>query len=60
MPIYSYKCGDCSTIFDLLVGLTADEQTPKCVNCGSNNLEKLLTPFGVKCSDSNGSCTAPS
>jgi len=59
MPMYSYRCRNCSATFDLLVGLTADEEEPKCVNCGSNDLERLLTSFGVKCIDSNGTCRAP-
>lgn len=60
MPIYSYKCRNCRAIFDLLVGVTADEEEPRCVKCGSSDLEKLLTSFAVKPSGSDsGSCTTP-
>lgn len=60
MPIYSFKCKDCGAVFDFLVGVVADEEKPRCGECGSSNLEKLLTSFGVKHSGSNvGSCTTP-
>jgi putative FmdB family regulatory protein len=60
MPIYSYRCRKCGEMFDLLVGVGTDEEEPKCGKCGSNDLEKLLTTFGVKPGGSGeGSCAAP-
>lgn len=46
MPIYDYRCKDCNKTFDLLV-MTGT--VPVCPECGSQNLEKLvsvLAPHG--------------
>ncbi|KPJ51288.1 hypothetical protein AMJ40_00325 [candidate division TA06 bacterium DG_26] len=60
MPTYSYKCRDCGEVFDLLIGVVADEEEPRCEKCGSHNLEKLITSFGVKSSGSRSDiCTTP-
>ncbi len=56
MPIYLYKCEKCGKVFEQLV-MKASEK-PKCSKCGSSNLKKLPTTFGVKmgASGSGGSC----
>ena len=48
MPVYTYRCRKCGSEFDLLVGVVAEEQKARCSKCGSTDLEKLLTTFGVK------------
>jgi putative FmdB family regulatory protein len=59
MPVYSYRCRDCGETFDLLVGVVADEEKPKCAVCKSTNLEKLLSTFGVgRSGEGSGDCTA--
>ena len=40
MPIYDYRCSDCSKTFELLVRVSAD---PVCPICGSLRLEKLVS-----------------
>ena len=40
MPIYEYTCGQCQTAFELLV---RGSDQPSCPDCGSLELEKLLS-----------------
>ncbi|MBN2543575.1 zinc ribbon domain-containing protein [bacterium] len=56
MPIYVYKCEECGEVFEHLIIRSTDK--PKCSKCGSENLKKLPTTFGVKMgsSSSTGSC----
>jgi len=41
MPIYTYKCQECSEVFDFLFIKTTEES--KCPKCGSAKVEKQLT-----------------
>jgi putative FmdB family regulatory protein len=40
MPIYEYRCQQCSHTFELLV---RDDGTARCPHCGSTALVKLLS-----------------
>ncbi|NDU91061.1 MAG: zinc ribbon domain-containing protein [Ferrovum sp.] len=40
MPIYDYRCGDCSAIFDVLV---RSSTRVCCPQCNSENLDKLVS-----------------
>ena len=60
MPIYAYKCGDCSHQFESLV---QGSTVPECPQCQTQNLEKQLTAFAVgategrvELGDSPGAC----
>jgi putative FmdB family regulatory protein len=45
MPIYEYKCNDCSEDFEKLVsGTNPDVSCPK---CGSKNIKKKFSLFGM-------------
>ncbi len=48
MPIYEYRCEDCSNEFEELVGIS--EPPPECPNCNSSRVNRLLsTPsFSLK------------
>ena len=48
MPIYEYKCRDCSHEYEALV---LDGKTPPCPACKGQNIERLLSLFAV---DSDG------
>jgi putative FmdB family regulatory protein len=44
MPIYEYRCEKCESQFELLV---TSSETPACPDCGSEELEKKDSVFGV-------------
>ena len=42
MPIYEFKCRDCGETSEFLVSMNRGDFTPKCTNCGSESMEKVL------------------
>jgi putative FmdB family regulatory protein len=42
MPVYDYRCGDCGKVSEIFQR-SLDSQAIKCPNCGSENLEKLVS-----------------
>jgi putative FmdB family regulatory protein len=61
MPIYTYVCNECGEKFDLLIGVTAQQEELKCQKCGSENIKKMMGSFSVsggspKSSGSDSSC----
>ncbi|MDY6892351.1 MAG: zinc ribbon domain-containing protein [Chloroflexota bacterium] len=68
MPIYDFRCRDCGKVSEILVR-SVHGQTIQCVECGSQNLEKLVsvsymvkmnTPAsGVTCCGSAERCEKP-
>ncbi|MDP8290142.1 MAG: zinc ribbon domain-containing protein [Candidatus Susulua stagnicola] len=47
MPVYTYICKDCGNRFDLLIGMTSTKPELKCRKCNSQNIEKVLSGFGI-------------
>ena len=45
MPLYDYACRKCGHEFEALV--RAGGSTPACTECGSEDLERLLSGFAV-------------
>jgi len=43
MPIYEYRCNDCGATSEFLVGIGSDVETLNCKQCGSSQLEKVLS-----------------
>jgi putative FmdB family regulatory protein len=43
MPIYEYRCSNCGTISEFLVGIGAKNQSLSCKQCGSLKLEKTIS-----------------
>ncbi len=43
MPIYEYRCNNCGTISEFLVGISSKGDTLTCKQCGSSHLEKMLS-----------------
>ncbi|MGM0365263.1 MAG: FmdB family zinc ribbon protein [Actinomycetota bacterium] len=54
MPIYSYICRDCRHKFELLA-LGERKEELECKKCGSKNIQKTFSSFGVVSSSSKGS-----
>lgn len=47
MPVYEFRCNGCEGKFELLVGMTAAAVALECPECGSQNVEKLMSAFRV-------------
>lgn len=56
MPIYEYRCNQCSKVSEILVGVGSDDEAFTCKHCGSNDLEKILS---VSSFTFSGSTRAP-
>jgi len=60
MPIYEYKCKQCSKVSEFLVGVTQEQSDIKCPSCGSTDLQRILSrsfvASGEKGSDACESC----
>lgn len=48
MPIFEFKCKDCGKKVEFLEKSTKTQSRHKCPQCGSNNLEKVISGFSVK------------
>jgi len=46
MPLFEYRCKDCAKKFSLLLGVVADQPDEKCPNCGSTDVNRLISRFG--------------
>jgi putative FmdB family regulatory protein len=46
VPIYEYRCTACGKRFEELV--RADAGSPQCENCGSEDVERLLSAFATE------------
>jgi len=43
MPIYEYRCNSCGAVSEFLVGVSSKGETLNCKECGSSQLEKILS-----------------
>lgn len=63
MPIYEFKCLECHEYMEILVMGAQDSQVEmKCNQCGSENLERILstTRFNVAGGGSTAAASGPS
>lgn len=42
MPIYEYKCEDCSKVFEVFLGIK-DKPIRQCIHCNGKNIRKLIS-----------------
>ncbi|MBE7558198.1 zinc ribbon domain-containing protein [bacterium] len=47
MPIYEYRCGRCSRVFEALIRKPSDESEEVCPHCGGHEKERLFSVFGM-------------
>ena len=47
MPIFEYKCQDCSKRFEELI-LNSKQAEPDCPECGGADVERLISTFAAK------------
>jgi putative FmdB family regulatory protein len=43
MPVYEYNCEKCGTKFEILRGITANNDDVKCPRCGAEKPRRLLS-----------------
>ncbi len=53
MPIYEYKCKKCGEKFEQRLGFFHRDSSVKCPKCGTDNPERIYSPF----MSSSGSCS---
>ena len=68
MPIYDFRCQDCGKVSEILVR-GADDGSIRCDECGSGNVEKLISSSyimrmdaprrGTTCCGSTERCDSP-
>jgi putative FmdB family regulatory protein len=71
MPIYEYRCRTCGKVSEIFQGVGEKDDPLQCANCGSKDLEKILSPasftfkgelskgIGSRCCESGVSCDNP-
>ena len=63
MPIYEYRCDECDERFELFLRSTTKRASPKCPKCGSSQIRKAISLFGIggaSGSDTNAALCGPS
>ena len=55
MPIFEYRCGDCSTKFEVLHKSHSSEEKITCPECKSENNKKLFSSFSSSMENVSGS-----
>ena len=58
MPIFEYKCLQCSRKFDEFIRSHSQEEELVCPSCRSTELEKLMSMFGFSSTSENGTKTS--
>jgi putative FmdB family regulatory protein len=58
MPLFTYFCKKCENMFDVLIGVNKDKPQFVCPKCGSQNVEKEPSIFGIKGSSDPSSCSS--
>ena len=68
MPVYDFRCGECGNVSEVSLRSESSE-VPPCPNCGSSNLERLISASyaitgrdkspGTTCCGRTERCDAP-
>jgi len=48
MPIYEYRCGDCSAVSSKLVYSWSADSAVVCRECGGTDMERLMSAFSFR------------
>ena len=59
MPIYEFRCKECGEMSEFRVSSYSASQTPACSNCGSPDMERLIsapTLLRVEANSSGTTC----
>lgn len=60
MPIYEYHCEKCGENFELFVRSSSQQNEPECPRCGSTQVKKAVSLFGVGGSSGSSATSAAS
>jgi len=52
MPIYEYRCNHCGQISEILITGSSEDENLACKQCGSTDLEKILSVSSFTFADS--------
>jgi putative FmdB family regulatory protein len=55
MPVYSYTCKDCQERFDLFIRGSRENDKLVCKKCGSKNIQRVFSTFGIGSGSGSGS-----
>jgi len=55
MPVYEFKCQDCSHFFEGLYKIGTKAEDLDCPECNKNSLKKVFSLFAVSSKGGNGS-----
>lgn len=57
MPTYDYRCQSCSQTFEVRMSMSeyAEGKKPACPRCGSSDVDRAFTSFGVLTASRGGS-----
>lgn len=48
MPLYKYRCTDCESTFKVLQKNGKKDETPECPECGSTEVERVISSVGIR------------
>jgi putative FmdB family regulatory protein len=54
MPVYEYQCDECGRTFELFLRSVKRKDAPVCPHCGSEQVHKAISLFGVGNQGSTG------
>ncbi|MDX9866220.1 MAG: zinc ribbon domain-containing protein [Anaerolineaceae bacterium] len=60
MPIYEYRCEQCSTTFEKLVSFSQVDQPQDCPHCHSQETRKQITAAASRSVTAGGNSSRPS
>lgn len=55
MPIYEYRCEECSNQFEIIVTSSSDKGETACPKCSSKKVKKAISAASYRLSGSGGS-----
>ncbi len=58
MPIYEYQCKKCGHVTEILE-MSGDKDKHTCTKCGSEQMGKILSSFGISSEESSSSESCP-
>jgi putative FmdB family regulatory protein len=47
MPVFEYKCRDCGTVSEFLVGVTSTQPEILCADCGGAHMNRMISTINV-------------